>query len=73
MKELRFEFKKYREKSGINQRDLAVKAKVQQCQISRYENGRQDITMATLVRLARAIGSNELMKLISKALVAQLG
>lgn len=72
MKELRLIFRKYREQKGLNQRDLAVKAKVQQCTISRYENGLQDIELPTLIKLAKAIGSKELIKLVQKALVAQL-
>jgi transcriptional regulator with XRE-family HTH domain len=71
MKELAKYFLEYRVKSGLSQKELAMKAGIMQCQVSNYENGKQTVTFETLVKMAKAIGDRRLMKLIQNALVGQ--
>ena len=43
-------------RAGLTQRDVAKRARVRQTYISRVELGEQNLTLATMVRLARAVG-----------------
>lgn len=72
MKSLAQEFKDARVQSGLSQRDLAMATGVMQCTISRYESGKQDITLETAIRLAKKIGNNGLLKKIGKHIQEQL-
>lgn len=45
-----------REKAGINQADVAIKAGVSNVTISRYERGERQISLKTLMKIADAIG-----------------
>jgi len=72
MKELAENFKAARIKAGLQQEQLAEKSGVLQCTISRYENGKQDITIATAKKLANALKSKSLIKLIQKHLIESL-
>ncbi len=72
MKELGTFFQQFRSKSGLSQRDLSKKSGVMQCTISRFESGLQGVSMPTLVKLAKAIGSRELMRIIQKEVFKQL-
>ena len=60
MKELVTKIKEARVKAVLTQKDLAEKSGVMQCTISRFESGKQAITLDTMIKLARAIGSKEL-------------
>lgn len=50
------QLKKWREKLGITQKDLAKKLKTTQSVIARMEAGRQNFGVQTLVSLAFALG-----------------
>jgi len=65
MKELREFFKAARWDAGLSQVELAEKANVKQCTISRYETGKQDISLPTAMKLAKAIGDKNLSKAIT--------
>src|SRR6516225_972757 len=43
-------------RASLSQRDLAKRARVRRTYISRVELGEQNLTLATMVRLARAVG-----------------
>jgi transcriptional regulator with XRE-family HTH domain len=43
-------------RAGLTQRDVATRARVRQTYISRVELGDQNLTLASMVRLARAVG-----------------
>lgn len=60
MKELVTKIKEARVKAVLTQKDLAEKSGVMQCTISRFESGKQSITLDTMIKLARSIGSKEL-------------
>ena len=45
-----------REKAGLSQQEVAVRAKLQQRTVSLVESGKRSITLTTLERLAAAIG-----------------
>lgn len=47
--------KEARERKGLSQRELATRSGVRQYQISKFENGAQDLRVSTLVELARAL------------------
>ena len=64
MKELAIKFKQTRERHGLSQRDLAKRANIMQCTISRYENGQQNITFETALKLAKALNDNDLINAI---------
>ncbi|MFH1194730.1 MAG: helix-turn-helix transcriptional regulator [bacterium] len=49
---------KEREKAGISQKDLAYKLKTTQSVISRIENGKQNISLDMLQKIAEALGKN---------------
>ncbi len=51
------EIKTIREAKGYSQRELAKKAKVTQCQLSKIENGLTDPTFTTLMRVLKALGA----------------
>ncbi len=65
MKELALSFKQERIRMKISQEELAAKAGVMQCTISRYENGKQDITLDTTIKLAKVIKSKALFDKIN--------
>lgn len=50
------QIKKIRQAHGISQNELAKRAGVPQCLISRIEGGRQDMHLSTAVKLLRAMG-----------------
>lgn len=60
MKELSTKIREARVKAVLTQKDLAEQSGVMQCTISRFESGKQSITLDTMIKLARAIGSKEL-------------
>jgi transcriptional regulator with XRE-family HTH domain len=43
-------------RAGLTQRDVAKRARLRQTYISRVELGDQNLTLASMVRLARAVG-----------------
>jgi transcriptional regulator with XRE-family HTH domain len=43
-------------RASLSQRDVAKRARVRRTYISRVELGEQNLTLATMVRLARAVG-----------------
>ena len=45
-----------REKAGLSQKDLALKLKTTQSVISRIENGKQNISLDMLQKIANALG-----------------
>ena len=51
------EIKTIREAKGYSQKELAKKAKVTQCQLSKIENGLTDPTFTTLMRVLKALGA----------------
>ena len=51
------EIKTIREAKGYSQKELAKKAKVTQCQLSKIENGLTDATFTTLMRVLKALGA----------------
>lgn len=60
---------KARIKSGLTQKQLAKKANVMQCTISRYEAGAQAITLETAMKLARALNDKDVIALISNYVI----
>lgn len=69
MRELAQLFKEAREAKGITQKELSIASDVMQCTISRFESGKQDITMDTAKKLASAINDKSLMTKIKKAIL----
>lgn len=55
--ELSCKLQKARVRSGISQSELAYRLGTQKTAISRLESGRQNITVATLVRTCHAMGA----------------
>jgi len=49
--------KKARARQGLQQRVVAVLADVQPANLSRYETGKKNPNLATLARLAKALGT----------------
>ena len=49
-----------REKAGLSQKDLALKLKTTQSVISRIENGKQNISLDMLQRIAEALGKKHI-------------
>lgn len=45
-----------REKAGLSQKDLALKLKTTQSVVSRIENGKQNISLDMLQKIANALG-----------------
>lgn len=72
MKELALTFKQERKRMKISQEELAEKAGVMQCTISRYENGKQDITLDTTIKLAKIIKSKDLFDKINAIITKSL-
>ncbi len=54
--ELAIQIAKEREKAGLSQKDLAAKLKTTQSVISRIENGKQNISLDMLQKIANALG-----------------
>ena len=50
------EIREARKRAGITQVQLSEATGIDQASISRMENGRQGITLAYLIRIARALG-----------------
>lgn len=48
--------RRYREGFGISQHELSRLSGVEQCQISKYENGVMNPSLATLIALCVALG-----------------
>lgn len=61
MKDISRKVKEARVKAVLTQKDLSERAGVMQCTISRFESNKQSVTLDTLIKLARAIGSKELI------------
>lgn len=57
------QMKKWREKLGLTQKDLAKKLKTTQSAIARMETGRQNFGVQTLVAIAFALGRKLHIKL----------
>jgi DNA-binding XRE family transcriptional regulator len=53
-----------RERSGLTQEELAKKIKTTKSAISRIENHSEDIKLSTLMKVAKALGKNVMIKLI---------
>lgn len=66
MRQLAGEFKAAREKLAWRQKDLAEKSGVQQCTISRFESGKQTITIETARMLVKALGNSKLDRAVKK-------
>lgn len=56
--EFALQIAKEREKAGLSQKDLALKLKTTQSVISRIENGKQNISLDMLQKIADALGKN---------------
>lgn len=54
--ELAIQIAHEREKAGLSQKDLALKLKTTQSVISRIENGKQNISLDMLQKIANALG-----------------
>lgn len=54
---------KAREKAHLNQKELAKAIGTTQSGISRIEHGEQNLTMATLQKIAKAVGSEVVIEL----------
>ncbi|EJZ9093496.1 helix-turn-helix transcriptional regulator [Vibrio parahaemolyticus] len=55
---IRERFKRLRERKGISQLKLAQMADITNSHISRFENGKHDITLENLSKLLRCMGSS---------------
>jgi len=51
-------FRDARLKAGLTQADVVSRTGIQQADISRIENGLQNLTLSTMVILARAVGTD---------------
>ncbi|NOG99866.1 MAG: helix-turn-helix transcriptional regulator [Ignavibacteriae bacterium] len=58
--ELAIQIAQEREKAGISQKELALKLQTTQSVISRIENGRQNISLDMLQRIAEALGKKHI-------------
>ena len=54
-----------REEAGITQEDLAQRPKTKKSAISRLENHAEDVRLSTLDRVARALGRNLKIELVT--------
>jgi putative transcriptional regulator len=61
MSPIRLRVKDYRERQGLTQVELAEKAGVRRATVSDYERGRLRIDLATLEKLANALGVDAAM------------
>lgn len=61
MSPIRLRVKDYRERKGWTQEELAGKAGVRRATVSDYERGRERIDLATLEKLANALGVDAAM------------
>ena len=51
-------FREARLKAGLTQVDVTARTGIQQSDLSRIENGRQNLTLGTMVTLARVVGTD---------------
>lgn len=51
------QFKELRKKKNLTQEQLAVKTGIEKGQISRIENGKYNLTLATINKIATALGA----------------
>ena len=58
--ELAIQIAEEREKAGISQKELANKLNTTQSVISRIENGKQNISLDMLQRIAEALGKKQI-------------
>lgn len=72
MKNIAKDFRAARIKAGLKQSDLSEVSGVQQCTISRYESGKQDITFVSAAKLAKALKNQELLALIMSEIERKL-
>jgi transcriptional regulator with XRE-family HTH domain len=65
--ELRLRFgsnlKRARDKANLNQTELAARAGMRQHYVSEVENGRHNVTVGTMVKLAGAVGATAIQLL----------
>lgn len=54
---LAYQFKELRKKKNITQAQLAEKTGIEKGQISRIENGKYNLTLATINKIAAALGA----------------
>jgi ribosome-binding protein aMBF1 (putative translation factor) len=54
-----------REKAGISQKELAIKLNTSQSVISRIENGKQNISLDMLQKIAEALGKKQIQIVFS--------
>ena len=54
---LAFQFKELRKKKNLTQAQLAEKTGIEKGQISRIENGKYNLTLATISKIAKALGA----------------
>ena len=64
MKDLANDFRSSRTRLGWSQRTLAEKASIVHCTVCRFENGKQDITIETALKIAKALGDKSLIQKI---------
>jgi len=54
---LAYQFKELRKKKNLTQEQLAEKTGIEKGQISRIENGKYNLTLATINKIAAALGA----------------
>jgi DNA-binding XRE family transcriptional regulator len=54
---LAYQFKELRKKKNLTQEQLAEKTGIEKGQISRIENGKYNLTLATINKIATALGA----------------
>lgn len=54
---LAYQFKDWRKKKNLTQSQLAEKTGIEKGQISRIENGKYNLTLATINKIAAALGA----------------
>jgi len=72
MKKLSAHFRAARIRASFNQKKLSDISGVMQCSISRFELGKQNITLETMVKLAKSLKSDELNNEIVEYIKAEL-
>lgn len=71
MKEYASQFREIRKRHGVSQRNLCKKTGIMPCTICRFENGKQDITMKTAIKIAKALKDDDLINLIQQSIISQ--